>query len=198
DLVEEAFREERAAGTIAEAGGEDFLLGGAAFALEVATGEAAGGGVFLAVVNGEREEVLAGAHGLGDAGGDKQVGLADADVDRAVGEVGVGAGGEGHPEARDGDVVFLVHYRFLRFACRGRKRTARRHAAGHPGFSMDDGRVTEGARGPCAKARGSSLKGFGKSETNCRRFRGPRWTQETPVCRPADDRPGTADATEAM
>jgi hypothetical protein len=50
DLIEEALGEERAAGTVAEAGDEDFALGGTALALEVAAGEAAGGGVLVAVV----------------------------------------------------------------------------------------------------------------------------------------------------
>ena len=52
DLIEEAFREERAAGPVAEAGGEDFLLGGPAFALEVSAGKAARGGVLFAIING--------------------------------------------------------------------------------------------------------------------------------------------------
>ena len=61
DLVEEALGKERTAGPVAQAGGEDFLLGGTALALEIAAGEAAGGGIFLAVVDGQGEEVLAGA-----------------------------------------------------------------------------------------------------------------------------------------
>jgi hypothetical protein len=59
-FVEEAFGEKRAAGAVAQARGEDFLLGRAAFALEVAAGETAGRGIFFAVIDGEREEVLAG------------------------------------------------------------------------------------------------------------------------------------------
>src|SRR5690606_25711265 len=102
--------EERTAGAVAEAGGEDFLFGRTALALEVATGETTGRGVFFAVIDGKGEEVLAGAHRLGDTGGDEDVGLADADIDGAVGEVGVGAGGEGQTEFGDRDVMFLIHY----------------------------------------------------------------------------------------
>jgi hypothetical protein len=116
DLIEETLGEERAAGTVAEAGDEDFALGGAALALEVATGEAAGGGVFVAVVAGEREEVLAGAHGLRDAGSDEDVGFADADVDGAASELGEGAGGEREVQAGDGDIMFLIHFR-IRCGC---------------------------------------------------------------------------------
>jgi hypothetical protein len=64
------------------------LLGRATFAFEITTGEAAGSGVLVAVVDGEGEEVLAGlADGLGDAGGDDDVGLADIDVDGAAREL---------------------------------------------------------------------------------------------------------------
>ena len=119
DFIQEPLREERAARTVAEAGGEDFLFGRTALALEVAAGETAGGGVFLAVIDGEREEVLAGLHRLGDGGSDEDVGLTDSDVDRAGGEGGDGAGGEGDPKFWDRDGIFLIHYLFFRFACRG-------------------------------------------------------------------------------
>ena len=52
---------------------------------------------------------MAGTHGGGGAGGDEDVGLADVDVDGAASELGDGAGGEGHPEAGNGDIVFLIH-----------------------------------------------------------------------------------------
>ncbi|OQB97297.1 MAG: hypothetical protein BWX86_00400 [Verrucomicrobia bacterium ADurb.Bin122] len=103
DFIEEALGEERAAGTVAEAGGEDFLFGRTAFALEVATRETAGGGVFLTVIDGEGEEILTGLHGGGDGGGDHDVGLTDGDDDGAVGELGEGAGGELNPVFRDAD-----------------------------------------------------------------------------------------------
>ena len=112
DLIEEALGEERAAGTVAEAGDQDLALGGTAFALEVATGETAGRGVLVAVVAGEREEILAGAHGLRGAGGDEDVGLADVDVDGAARELGDGTGGEREAQAGHGDIVFLIHWLF--------------------------------------------------------------------------------------
>jgi hypothetical protein len=87
-LIEEALGKERAAGAVAEAGDEDLALGRTALALEVAAGEAAGRGVLVAVVDGEGEEVLAGAHGLRGAGGDEDVGFADVDVDGAARELG--------------------------------------------------------------------------------------------------------------
>src|SRR5690606_2707588 len=88
---------------------EDFFFGRTAFTLEVTAGETAGGGVFFAVVDGEREELLAGLHVLRDAGGDEDVGLADLAVDGAIGELGDGAGGERDPEFGDRDGVFLIH-----------------------------------------------------------------------------------------
>jgi len=103
DFIEEALGEERAAGAVAESGGEDFLFGGAAFALEVATRETAGGGVFLTVIDGEGEEILTGLHGGSDGGGDHDVGLADGDDDGAVGKLGEGAGGELNPVFGDAD-----------------------------------------------------------------------------------------------
>ena len=107
DLVKKTLGEEGAAGAVAEAGGEDFLFGGTALALEVAAGEAAGSGVFLAVIHGKGEEVLTGFYRGGNAGGDEEVGLADGDIDRAIGKGGVGAGGEGDPEGGNGDGVLL-------------------------------------------------------------------------------------------
>src|SRR5690606_38117944 len=75
DLIEETLREERAAGAVTEARGEDLLFGGTAFALEIATGEPAGGGILFAVIDGQREEVLARPHGGGGHGGYEHVGL---------------------------------------------------------------------------------------------------------------------------
>ena len=109
NLIEETLGEEWAAGTVAEAGNEDLALGRTALAFEITAGEAAGGGVFVAVVAGEGEEVLTGTHGGRGASGDEDVGLADVDVDGAARELGDGAGGEGHPEAGNGDIVFLIH-----------------------------------------------------------------------------------------
>ena len=58
-VVEVALGEERAQRAVRHAAGEDFLFGGTAFALEVAAGELADRGRFFAVIDGEREPVLA-------------------------------------------------------------------------------------------------------------------------------------------
>ena len=52
---------------------------------------------------------MTGTHGGRGASGDEDVGLADVDVDGAARELGDGAGGEGYPEAGNGDIVFLIH-----------------------------------------------------------------------------------------
>ena len=108
-LVQEALGEERAAGAVAQAGGEDLLFGGAALALEIAAGEAAGSGVLLAIVDRQREEVLAGAQGRGGGGGDKDDGFADCDCDGPVGKLGQGTGGDGKSVFGNGDGMFLIH-----------------------------------------------------------------------------------------
>ena len=58
-LVAEGLREERADGTVDLAGGQDLLLGGTAFALDEAAGDASAGVGKLSVFNGQREEVNA-------------------------------------------------------------------------------------------------------------------------------------------
>ena len=75
--------------------GEDFLLGRAAFALEIAAGEFADRGRFFAVIDGEREPVLAFLDRGGGNGGDEDDGFAAADGDGAVGEFGEFAGFDG-------------------------------------------------------------------------------------------------------
>src|SRR6185369_2902094 len=55
-FIEETLGEERAAGTVAKAGDQNFALGRTTFAFEIAAGEPAGRGVFVAVVAGQREE----------------------------------------------------------------------------------------------------------------------------------------------
>ena len=56
-LVAEGLREQRADGAVDLTGGQDLLLGGAAFALDEAAGDAPAGVGELAVFNGQREEV---------------------------------------------------------------------------------------------------------------------------------------------
>ena len=60
DFVEPTLGKERADRTIREAASEDFLLGRPAFPFEVTSGEATGGGGFLPIIDGEREEFLPG------------------------------------------------------------------------------------------------------------------------------------------
>ena len=81
--------------------GEDFLLRRTAFALEVAAGELADRGRFLAVIDGEREPVLAFLDGGGGDGGDEDDGLAAADGDGAVGEFREFAGFDGDGSGAD-------------------------------------------------------------------------------------------------
>ena len=58
-------REQGTQGTVNQARDEHFVIGGLGFALEESTGELAGGVVFFAIIDGQREEV-----GLGsDFGG---------------------------------------------------------------------------------------------------------------------------------
>ncbi len=56
-LVHEAFGEQRAKRAVDQAGGEDFLGGGAAFAFHEPAGEFTGGGAALAVINLQGEKV---------------------------------------------------------------------------------------------------------------------------------------------
>jgi len=126
DFIEETFREERTAGAIAKAGGEDFLLGRPALALEIAAGKTAGGGVLFAVVDGEGEEVLPRAHGGGRGGGDEHDGFASGDGDGAVGELGDRAGGDGDPIFGDRNDMFLIHFSGYSVRCTAGAPEARR------------------------------------------------------------------------
>ena len=92
DFVEPAFGKEGANGAVGQAAGEDFLFGGAAFALEITARELAGGGRFLAVIHRQREEFLAGFGLAGGHGGDEDDGFAELDGDGAVGLFGQFAG----------------------------------------------------------------------------------------------------------
>ena len=110
DFVEEAFGEERAEGTVAEARGQDFLIGRLTFATEVTARETAGCRELLAVVDGQGEEVLVGgAQVFGGGSRHEERGFALADGDRAVGEAGDGARVDRDTEFFDGHGVFLFH-----------------------------------------------------------------------------------------
>ena len=93
-LVAPARREQRTDRAIDHAAGEHFLLGGLAFALEEAAGDASRRvGVFL-VVDRQRKKVDAFARVGGGARRDQDDRVAHADDDRAVGLLGVFAGFE--------------------------------------------------------------------------------------------------------
>ena len=106
-LVIPALRKERADRTVGEAAGEDFLFRRPAFALKIAAGKLACGSGLLAVVNGEREEVLA-FLGLGRGhGGHDDDGIAHLDGHGAVGLLGQFAGFNDDLFVADGGGDFL-------------------------------------------------------------------------------------------
>ena len=92
-LVAEGLREERADGAIDLARGENFFLGGAAFALDEAAGDASAGVGELAVLDGEGEKVDA-LFGVGRGYGCGENGV-------------VAAGGEGRAGGLLGDASCL-------------------------------------------------------------------------------------------
>ena len=94
DFVDVAGREERPDGAVDEAGGQDFLGGGPAFALDEAAGKLAGGVDLLAVIDDEREEIL-GRVGPAFDGRDHDNGVAIADDSGPVGLLGELAGFDG-------------------------------------------------------------------------------------------------------
>ncbi len=59
DFVVPTFGKEGANRAVDQPHGKNFFFGGAAFALEVAAGEFSGRSGFFAVIDGEREEILA-------------------------------------------------------------------------------------------------------------------------------------------
>jgi hypothetical protein len=91
-FVEEAVREQRADRAVDQAAGQRLQLARAAFALEEAAGDLAGGVGLLDVVDGQREEVLPGLGlGLGHHGGQHH-GVVHADQHGAGGLAGDLAG----------------------------------------------------------------------------------------------------------
>ena len=92
DLVAEALGEQRADRAVDQAGLQDLGLGRAAFALEEAAGDLAGGERLLLVVHGQREEILAGPGGFHADGGAQHDGVAVAGQHGAVGLAGDLAG----------------------------------------------------------------------------------------------------------
>ena len=91
-LVAPAIGEQRPDRAVDQPGNQRFLLGRTAFALEVAAGDAAGGVVFLLVVDGQRQEVDAFARLLGGDHGRQHGGVAIGGENGAVGLAGNLAG----------------------------------------------------------------------------------------------------------
>ena len=81
--------------------GKDFFFGGAAFAAEVASGDATDGGGFFFVFDGEGEEVLAIFDFGGRDGGDDDDGFTHGDEGGAVGEFGKFSGFDGEVAIAD-------------------------------------------------------------------------------------------------
>ena len=91
-FVQEAFGEQRADRAVDQAAGQRFVFAGLGFALEEAAGDLAGGVGLLDVVDGQREEVLAGLGRLGGDDGGQHHGALDVDDDGAAGLAGDLAG----------------------------------------------------------------------------------------------------------
>ena len=92
NFIEEAFWKQGADRAVDQARSQGFELTGAAFALEKAAGDAAGGVAFLQVVHCQGEEILAGLGvGLGDHGGQHHSAV-HVDDDSAAGLAGDFAG----------------------------------------------------------------------------------------------------------
>src|SRR5438874_170871 len=83
-FIAPGIREERTHGAVNQAGGEHFLFGGAAFALEETTGDFSSGVCVLAVVDSEGQEVAV-IDGRGHAGGGEHDGVAVARNNSAIG-----------------------------------------------------------------------------------------------------------------
>ena len=92
DFVVETFREERAHRTVDQTRSERFFFRRAAFALEKAARNTAGGREFFLIVNGQREEVLAFLDALGGGHGAQHHGFAIGGQTSAVSVPGTTAG----------------------------------------------------------------------------------------------------------
>ena len=103
-LVPEALGEERPDGAVDHARVERGLLGGLALALEEAAGDLAGRVHLLLDVDGEREEVRAGAGLLRSHDGRQDDGVAAGDDHRAIGLLGHLPGREAQGDVPRGDL----------------------------------------------------------------------------------------------
>jgi hypothetical protein len=101
DFIVETIREQRADRAVDQAAGQRFLFGRTAFALEETTGDTAGSvGLFL-IINGQREEILAGLGILGGHNGDQNHGFFHGNEDGTASLAGNFAG-------FDGDLMFAI------------------------------------------------------------------------------------------
>ena len=92
DFVIPTLGEQRTNRAIRQTAGENFLFRRATFALEIAAGEFSGSGGFFAIIDREREKILAGfGFGRGD-GRDHHDGFSELNGDGAVGLFGEFAG----------------------------------------------------------------------------------------------------------
>jgi len=107
-LVLVAIGKERADRTVDEARDQGLGFGRAAFALEVATRDLAGGEVLFLVVDGQGEEILARLRLLGRHDGGEHHGLAERREHGAVGLAGDLAGFEGQRLAAPAELDFMV------------------------------------------------------------------------------------------
>ena len=107
DFVVETFGEQRAQRAVDEARSQRLVLGGAAFALEEATRDAAGSGVFFLVMNGQREEILAFLDALGSRDGAQNDSFTISSEHGAIGLTGDAAGFKGQRAAAPFDFLFV-------------------------------------------------------------------------------------------
>ena len=108
--------EERAQGAVGQAGGQDGILGGAAFAAEERTGDASAGVHAFFVFHGEREEILPLAGFLAHGGGGEDDGVAQAHGDGAAGLSGQFAGFNNDRFAADfGGILFCFWFHYCKF-----------------------------------------------------------------------------------
>ena len=108
-VVEIALREQGPQRPVGHAAGEDFLFAGAALTAEIAAGDLAHGGGFLAVFDGQRKPVLAFLDAGGADGRDEDDGVAGADGDGAVREAGDFAGFKGDGSGADKRRGGMIH-----------------------------------------------------------------------------------------
>ena len=112
DVVAHSLGEERAQRAVDQAGGQNGLLGGTAFALDEAAGDLTHGVLLFLEIHAQREEVDAGAGRIGDGGADQHDGVAVADQNGSGSLLGIAAELEGQLAARKLCFIDLVFHVF--------------------------------------------------------------------------------------